>query len=276
MPIGVRIPIDVSSQTATAAHGSDEVDREADPYVMFEIISATVSVSTIGIPRPTDRDLADHVRSLMGTMVKQMDLPRIHVMAEGSRVLLHGDVVTTEDAERIEQFVIGLDDVDSVESHLHVGLLPSDTRPSKAVPEQSKMMAALLDAPVAIGIEEGAPSSCAAWGALSAILEQIPPNERRHIIAHFPNDVVTFIKPRRHLGDEGIHWKTELALDAAAAIRGGITLADARVLVPLIIGVLRVFVPEEDHDVQASLHTHLKELWAVSTSPLLHSATGND
>jgi BON domain len=280
MPIGVRIPIELIAKSEADDSGTALSDNSPDdnigPHVFFELISETISISTIGPPRPTDRDLADHVRSLLGTMVKQLDLPRIHVMAEGSRVLLHGDVANVSDAEKIESFVSALDEVDCVESHLHIGLLPSDTRPSETKPETSAMMRALLDAPMAIGIEEGSPSSCAAWGALSAILEQIPPNERRHVIAHFPNDVVLFVKPRRHLGDEGIHWKTELALEAAAAIRGGVTLEDARVIVPLIIAVLRKFVPEEDQDIQATLRAHLKDLWVDAASPLLPPTLGND
>jgi uncharacterized protein (DUF2267 family) len=223
-----------------------------------------VVVASAGTPE--DADLADRVRSLLGPTMKRLDLPRIHVMAEGRRVLLHGDVATADDANLIEQTIACLPEVAAVESHLHIGLLPGDSRPSQAQSQQSAMMTALLSTASAIGIE-GDAVHAAVWGTLSAILEQIPPNERSHVVAHFPVDVVAIAKARRHIGDEGVHWKTELDLEAAAALRGDTRLEDAEVLVPEIIGVIRRFVPEEDVDVQATLTTHLRDLWQVSVEP---------
>ncbi len=235
--------------------------------ITMELVEQRILFTTIGKPQvPTDADLADIVRSRLGPIVKTMDLPRIHIMAEGARILLHGDVATETDAALIEEVVKSFAHVESVESHLHIGLLPGDTRPSSAPPIQSKMMEALFGAAAAIGITEG-PSRSAVKGTLSAILEQIPPNERHHLLAHFPSDVVLLVKPRQQFGDENLHWKTELALDAAASLRGGIDLASAEVLVPLIIGVIRRFVPEEDHDVIATLQSALKDLWRVSETP---------
>ena len=74
-------------------------------------------------------------------------------------------------------------------------------------------------------------------------------------------------RPQFHFGDENIHWKTELELDVSASLRGGFDLPSAEVLVPLIIGVIRRFVPEEDHDIIATLHNALKDLWQISQSP---------
>ena len=128
------------------------------------------------------------------------------------------------------------------------------------------MLDALFDAAAAIGIN-GGPARSAINGTLSAILEQIPPNERRHVLNHFPTDVVLLAKPRHHFGDENLHWKTELALDAAASLRGGIDLPTAEVFVPLVIGIIRQFVPEEDHDVVATLKSALKHLWQLSETP---------
>lgn len=82
-------------------------------------------------PEVTDNMLADRVRSSIGPVLHRLDLPHIHVMAEGHTVLLHGDVASDEDALEIDRAVRAVSGVVDVESHLHVGLLPSDSRPSE-------------------------------------------------------------------------------------------------------------------------------------------------
>ena len=104
-------------------------------------------------------------------------------------------------------------------------------------------------------------------GTLHALLNQIPPEERAQLEGHFPHDVRALVDARRLIGENARHWKTELGLDAAAALRGGITVDDAEVLVPAVIGVVRRFVPEEDADVEATLHRRIRELWDVSVDP---------
>jgi osmotically-inducible protein OsmY len=74
--------------------------------------------------------IADRVRSSIGTLLTDLDTPRIHVMAEGSKVLLHGDIISQEACERVEEAVRRVHGVESVESFLRVGLLPGDSRPS--------------------------------------------------------------------------------------------------------------------------------------------------
>ena len=236
--------------------------------IVRTVVTETVIVSVIGPDAgqdgsagPTGADLADVVRTTLGPVIKRLDLPRIHVMAEGHRVLLHGDVMTESEAHVIERAVERCPGVESVESHLHIGLVPGDTRPSEGAHVISAMLTALLDASESIGLT-GAPGRAAAWGALSAILEQVPAPERHHVFSHFPIDVVEFVRPRRHLGDEELHWQTELQLDAATALRGGISLEEANVLIPKIIGVLKRFIPEEAKDIGATLHAQLKRLWS--------------
>jgi osmotically-inducible protein OsmY len=83
--------------------------------------------------RDADADevvLADRVRSSIGSLLTDLDTPRIHVMAEGSKVLLHGDIISQEARERVEEAVRGVHGVGTVESFLRVGLLPGDSRPS--------------------------------------------------------------------------------------------------------------------------------------------------
>ena len=82
-------------------------------------------------PQASGNVLADRVRSTLGPLEAQLDLPHVHVMAEDHVILLHGDVATADQAEQIEDVVAAVPGVIDVRSHLHVGLLPSDTRPSE-------------------------------------------------------------------------------------------------------------------------------------------------
>ncbi len=233
-------------------------------------VTGVLTVTTIreSVDHPEGPDLADRVRTELGPLVKELDLPRIHVMAEGTVVLLHGDVGSVAEAERIEDAVARLPGVSVVESHLHVGLLPGDSRPSDghAHPERSEMLGALMATAESIGIS-GAPAAAAVRGTLNAVLNQIPQNERTQLEGHFPKDVRAFARARRLIGEDARHWKTELALDAASSLRGGISIEDAEVLVPAVIGVVRRFVPEEDADVEATLHRRIRELWDMSVDP---------
>ena len=52
-------------------------------------------------------------------------------MVENHVALLHGDVATRADAEAIEKAVAAVSGVEGVNSHLHIGLMKSDTRPSE-------------------------------------------------------------------------------------------------------------------------------------------------
>ncbi len=237
------------------------------------IVGTTTGVLTITTIRhlvghPEGPDLADRVRTALGPLTHALDVPRIHVMAEGAVVLLHGDVGSVHDAECIEDQAARIPGVLIVESHLHVGLLPGDSRPSDGGDgaPRSEMLTALLATAEAIGII-GPPAVAAVRGTLNAVLAQIPPGERDQLVAHFPKDVRVIVKARRVIGERGKRWRTELALDVAAAWSGGITVDDAQVLVPAVIGVVRRFVPEEDADIEATLKRRIKELWDVSVDP---------
>lgn len=81
-------------------------------------------------PNVTDAVLADRVRSMLGPLEKRLDLPRIHVTVENHVVVLHGEVASEADIEELVAAVGRISGVAGVESHLHVGLLSSDSRPS--------------------------------------------------------------------------------------------------------------------------------------------------
>lgn len=82
-------------------------------------------------PNVVDNVLADRIRSQLGGLEKRRDVPHIHVMVEDHVALLHGEVATREDADEIEKAVASVSGVKGVESHLAVGLIEGDTRPSQ-------------------------------------------------------------------------------------------------------------------------------------------------
>ncbi len=82
-------------------------------------------------PNVTDDILADRIRSQLGGLEKQLDLPHVHVMVEKHVALLHGEVATRGDVEAIEKAVASVSGVKGVKSHLKVGLIGGDTRPSE-------------------------------------------------------------------------------------------------------------------------------------------------
>jgi osmotically-inducible protein OsmY len=85
-------------------------------------------------PNVVDTVLADRVRSQLGALEKQLDLPHVHVTAEDHVVLLGGDVATGADSRAVEETVAGVSGVSGVQgvrNHPHVGLADGDTRPSE-------------------------------------------------------------------------------------------------------------------------------------------------
>ncbi len=239
-----------------------EVVDQLDDHTVVQTTFSTVTITEIRIVAPRHvegLDLADRVRSALGPMVKALDLPRIHVMAEGDRILLHGDVATEDDAERIEAALSGVADVGEIESHLHVGLIPGDTRPSGAYADDSEMYAALLRVAKKAHLR-ATPARVAITGALLSVLEMIPSSERTQVVAHFPADVKKLVTARRG-GKPRFDARTSVQLEVAAALRGGTSLEKAHIIVPGVISVIRTFVPEEDQDVQATLAHHLRTYW---------------
>lgn len=77
-----------------------------------------------------DQVLADRIRSVLGPVEKRLDIPHIHVMVERHIALLHGDVASAAQAAELQRVVAGVSGVHAVESHLHIGLITGDTRPS--------------------------------------------------------------------------------------------------------------------------------------------------
>jgi uncharacterized protein (DUF2267 family)/osmotically-inducible protein OsmY len=213
-------------------------------------------------PDVDDSVLADRIRSSLGPLEARFDLPHVHVMVEDHVALLHGDVATAEQAEEIEQAVAQVSGVEGVESYLHVGLLPSSTRPSEGrrVQPPSEALDQLLNAAIEAGVgPQYAPRAVRA--VLTAFLLRIPEGERAQVTNHLPDDVRRLAAEPRITGRPMRRTRTvdELASQVIAA--NGMSPQHVEPVITAVLGTLRRLVPEEEADVASVLPSELKELW---------------
>lgn len=148
-----------------------------------------------GVP---DEVLADRIRSSLGPVEKRLDLPRVHVMAEDHVAVLHGAVGSRSDADEVERAVAAVSGVSGVESYLHVGLGPGDTRPSegRGVQQPSDAHQRLLDAATSAGLDPHL-ARPAVRAILATFADRLPPGERDQVATHLPADVRELFRPPR-------------------------------------------------------------------------------
>jgi len=223
-----------------------------------------------GRPDPTVSGavLADRIRSSLGPLEARMDLPHIHVMAEDHIALLHGDVATAEQAERIEAAVAAVSGVEGVESYLHVGLLPSDTRPSDGAhqPPPSSALRQLLGAAIGAGLDEQhAPAALQA--ILATFLERLPAGEREQVATHLPADVRRLTAAPRRVGASARQPRTVADLVARVVAFDGVTAESAEPVITAVLATLRTLVPEEVADIGAVLPRDLARFWEEASAP---------
>ena len=212
--------------------------------------------------------LADRIRSSLGPLEARMDLPRIHVMADDHIALLHGDVATAEQAHQLEAAVAAVSGVEGVESYLHVGLLPSDTRPSDGAHHRppSPALRQLLGAATGAGLdEEHAPAALRA--VLSAFLERLPAGEREQVATHLPADVRQLAAGPRRVGAPARQPRTVADLVARVVAIDGVTPESAEPVIAAVLATLRTLVPEEAADIGAVLPHDLARFWKEASAP---------
>jgi uncharacterized protein (DUF2267 family) len=212
-------------------------------------------------PGVTDAQLADRVRSVLGTLEHRLDVPRILVSACGHDVMLHGDVGTEDQARELEAAVRAVSGVGRVDSHLRVGYIPGDTRPSQGAGQrpESGALRALAAAAHGAGAASGT-ERAAARSVVSTFLANLPKGERRHVLGHLPADV-------RALLDEGpsvSHGQVRRVDEFATAALPTLAPEQRRTIVESVLGALRELVPEEIADVSAVLPEELGELWKTA------------
>lgn len=215
-------------------------------------------------PDVDDATLADRVRSTIGPLVKRLDLPHVHVMCEDHVVLLHGDVRTAVAAATVEDAVRRVSGVAGVESYLHIGLLPSDTRPSQGRREASEQRRRLLDAARRAGVEREHAAEVVR-AVLAAFADVVPAGERQHLLAHLSPDVRTLASPPRRHGRRGRPRSVGELVDAIGTQVDGLTGPEALAAARAVLGELRSMVPEERRDVAAVLPADLRGLWEGAT-----------
>ena len=213
-------------------------------------------------PDVDDLTLADRVRSELGPVLKQLDLPHVHVMVVDHVAQLHGDVRWPRDAAAIERAVRRVSGVRDVQAHLHRGLLPSDTRPSRgrAVPRPpSRVKQRLVEAASSSGLE---PQDAEAFvrATLAVFTARLPEDERRQLVAHLPEDVRLPLR-RTTLPDVSGMRTVDQLVDVISSAAGPGISCDAP-SVGAVLGEVRRAVPEEALDVVAVLPRELGDLWS--------------
>jgi uncharacterized protein (DUF2267 family) len=210
-------------------------------------------------PDVDDDVLADRIRSQLGPLERRLDVPRVHVMVDDHVAILHGSVGSEADALRIEDAVANVSGVRGVESHLHVGLGPGDTRPSQgATTQPSVARRVLLDAAHDAGAHE---PERAVRAVLAGFMDRLPVDEAEHLLSHLPADVRALAERPRRRGERPARLKTVPQLVAAAIAHGGLEADAAERITRSVIATLRNLVPEEARDVSAVLPAELRELW---------------
>jgi uncharacterized protein (DUF2267 family) len=211
----------------------------------------------------SDRLLGDRVRSVLGPLEHRLDVPRVHVQAQGHEVLLHGDVPSEKEAAEITGAVRKIAGVEHVSSHLHVGLFPGDTKPSQAAdhPGPSAALSSVLAAAHGAGVPRGS-ERAAARSVLSAFAALLPKGARRHVLAHLPADLRSLAEPPRPNWIE--HRHPRRVEDFALAALPTYEASTRESVVESVLGALRDLVPEEAADVAAVLPGELRDLWKTA------------
>ncbi len=223
-----------------------------------------------------DMVLADRIRSSIGPLEKRLDVPRIHVMVHDHVAKLHGDVACRYEAERLEKAVGEVCGVRGVESFLHIGLLPSDTRPSTGHdgPQPSSHA---LNALLAAAREAGAEHAplFAVHAVLYLLLNRLPPDERSDVLVHLPADVRLLAHPSYRRGQESMLRTPDDLYAAVAAADHLLTLDQAALVTQAVVDLLIDLVPEEVRDIAAVLPEPLRLLWATSAERVTMDSTSH-
>ena len=215
-------------------------------------------------PNVTDDVLTQRVRSALGPLEKQRDLPHVHVMVDEGIALLHGEVPSEHDVSAIERRVMEVSGVRSVISYLHIGLNRGTTRPSTGRAahsgQHSPQLEHLLQAAQSAGVPENR-AAVAVRTVLGTFTERIPEDERRQLLAHLPSDARALAAPPRRGGGAAAHLRTVPELVGSVTEQAYVGVVNVNVLVESVLGCLRTLVPEEANDVAAVLPEDLRRLW---------------
>lgn len=209
-----------------------------------------------------DTVLADRIRSSLGKLERRLDIPRVHVMVEHHVALLHGEVGRDEDASEIEHAVLGVPGVVGVESYLHAGLTPGDTRPSSgtAAHQPSPALVQLLATAEDAGVSSTA-APAVVRGVLATFADRIPAGEREHIRVHLPADVRPLLTPPRRISGTRPPRSVHDLVGRIAGTTPELPLERSQQVTVAVLRTLRELVSDEAADVAAVLPPELRALW---------------
>ncbi len=218
-------------------------------------------------PIVIDNVLADRVRSSLGRLEHALDLPHVHVMVDHHVALLHGEVGSTHDAEEIERAVADVAGVAGVESYLHVGLGPWDTRPSAGhdVHPPSAALQALVGAAETAGVASTA-APFVVRGVLATFADRLPRAQRAHLASHLPEDVRPLLTPPRRILDAPPARSLHDLVGRIVATTSGVELDQAEAVTSGVVHALRDLVPDDRQRVGAVLPRELRALWGNGES----------
>jgi uncharacterized protein (DUF2267 family) len=211
-------------------------------------------------PDVGDDVLVDRIRSSLGPLEKRLDVPHIHVMVDDHVAILHGEVPTDDDATRLEHAVMRISGVDGVESHLHVGLIAGDTRPSEGtvLTLPSPALDRLVNAARHAGADD---PRLAVHAVLCAFVDRVPDGEREQLLAQLPADARALAGPPRRHGTATPRIKSISEFVAAVTADGTVAPERAEAIARAVVATFRELVPNEASDVAATLPAELRALW---------------
>ena len=212
-------------------------------------------------PAVSDDVLADRIRSSLGPLEKDLDVPRVHVMVEDHVAIVHGDVGDKGDAAAIEGAIMRISGVTGVESHLHAGLIGGDTRPSRGAAVPATPSSAMRELVEAAGTRAPGPTHAPPFTRCCAASWIACPKTNAR--TYTPICRRTFERSRDPSAGSGERprLRTLPQLVAAVTAEGGIEPRHAEAITRSVVGALRGVVPEEARDIAAVLPGELRELW---------------
>ncbi len=204
-------------------------------------------------PAVDDSVLADRVRSTLDPVERWLDLPRLHVSVDRYVVRLHGEVDSELVAALLAEVVRAIPGVAGVDSHLHIGLLPSDTRPHQGRAYQRRPSPALRRLLAATGPATGngnlvgglARARLTAHAAVACFAACLPAATRRRLLAGLPGDVRRLaVLPQGHRPPPLVLASADLpGLTAAVAAWSRLDEAAAEQALVAVLAALREQLP---------------------------------
>lgn len=221
-------------------------------------------------PHVDDGVLTQRVRSQLGPLERQLDIPRLHVTVRDRIAHVRGVVDTNEHAETIFHAVEDVAGVHGVVSSLHVGLGPGDTRPSQGRSQQapSEPWRDLVGCVRALDEDEST-AAALVTAALVHLLDVLPEGERGHLLGHLPADVKGHIDRFVHIG-EPPHPRSADEFIAAVSDSTHVPRDTADMATRQVFATLQQLVPEETADITATLPGNLKDLWRTPLGSTAH------